>query len=677
MITREELNQLQSELQNFSAIPNETDAIEKKRNAIMSIKNEIAEKCPFVKDYEPFPNFGIMSYFQAFVVYNLHHYSDVEHFIEKHFNDIVKWEHMDQKTKDEYAAKLREHTQTVSISFSDSSGVHPDQIFTQGGIYRKYASYLTSTTYQFARKLKKDLDEKGISDFSLYYRTFLLYSAAFNDLFAVEKAMRRMGYIIVEAGVTTRDAVPSGDPYDCVKPFRNPNADPYIYYNFWGASLKKKQEQYKGKEPATGDQKATYLANYNKFKLQLEFERLFQNARASVINELPESTKKEVEFIINKLLADFIARVRQDFGSSFVIMSEKLSDWDSRTVDAAHEAELRVPTIVCYDEQSNGETSSSSIQRYIVAYSHQAVHDQLLKIAFPPKVQSTGLLRYDFWGDDYGWLVEKHKGQRGLPDDLRALFNQDDNTALFVKKVKDFIDIAETECSKAGWHTDVQNMPMALAKAKEFYQDQFFKYIQRLNDLALSEEEINNASLGWLFFTRRTVGRIRWEGLTYTNPPVGKPNMSGLYFSFAVIGSGGIFDDMKRRFLEESFVTTPEVQKIYPDLFTPLGNMQLKLDRLYAYLNRSDERVVIVSKSDFEYAVKNADFNKLLEDAKELHSTVKVKILIQILRPKFPKEWYTAVSQNCNIPKKSLKKINYDRTVYKNFKRCLEGIPLT
>ncbi len=129
--------------------------------------------------------------------------------------------------------------------------------------------------------------------------------------------------------------------------------------------------------------------------------------------------------------------------------------------------------------------------------------------------------------------------------------------------------------------------------------------------------------------------------------------------------------------LEDSEVEVDAPPTHNHGLFSPSGNQVLKFDRLYEFLHRSDSRVILVSQSDFEYAVYNADFNQIFKDAETLKSTTKVKCLIQILRDKFPDNWYDAVSRNCGIKKDSLKKINYERDTLKLFKRCLEGIPLT
>jgi hypothetical protein len=112
-------------------------------------------------------------------------------------------------------------------------------------------------------------------------------------------------------------------------------------------------------------------------------------------------------------------------------------------------------------------------------------------------------------------------------------------------------------------------------------------------------------------------------------------------------------------------------------LFEPRGNATLTLDRLYEYLTREEVHVIIVSKSDFEYAVKNADFNQIFKDAETLKKTARVKCLIQYLKEYFPKNWIEAVSRNCGKSKDSLKKINYEREGLKQFRACIRSIPIT
>ena len=675
MITRKELDEKQEALRSFVVMTNENDNIEKKRAGVQSIKTELEEECPFVKDYEAYPDFGIVNYIQDFVLYRSHLH-EIEGFVDGEYAQIQEYETLDEETKKCYADKLVEYNQATSVHYTNKSDPHPDRIFTRYGSYRRFVSYQNLPIYKVARKMRRDVEEKGEEDFSLHFRAYMLYNAAVNELATIEKTMRRMGYLIAETTIVKRSALPEGDPYADVVPFRNPDADPYIFYNFWGASLKKKQEQYSKKEVLTGDQKATFLAPFNYRKLLLEFVRLFQSARADSVIEVPELTKKELESLLSKLFNDFVERVNQEFGTSFEVLAEKCATWENRTINAAHDAEDRVPTIICLDSESDGEVSSSRIRKFIEDYCRDIIQQRLLQHAFSPRNRDIGVLRYDFWGDDYAGLVEKYKGKRGLPDDLRALFRQEDNSNLFVKKVKGFIDEAIDECAKNGWRVGTREMARTLDKAKTFFQDQFYKYNQHLEDTDLSLEEKNNASLGWIYFARRDVGRVRWEGKTNTFIPAGQPNMRGVYFTFSAMGCGQIFDDMKRRFIEDSSLPTLDPPQIRAGLFEPRGNATLNLDRLYEYLTREEVHVIIVSKSDFEYAVKNADFNQIFKDAETLKKTVRVKCLIQYLKEYFPKNWIEAVSRNCGKSKDSLKKINYERDGLKQFNVCIRSIPI-
>ena len=676
MITNKQLDDWRVALHNFVLMSNENDNIEKKRTGVLSIKTEIEQEYPYVKEYEPYPDFGVLNYTtslflcQGFI-------SEVESFVEREYETIKEYEHLDKKTIEEYAAKLEQYKQTESVRYTDRLGPHPDQIFTQHGTYRKFCAYQDNKTYLLALKLRKDLEKKGEDGFHMQFKLLMLYNAACNDLLAIEKTMRRMGYLIADTSVQTRDEVKKEDPYADVKPFRNPEADPYIYYNFWGASFRSKQEQYAGKKSLTGEQRAVILANYNLRKLEYEFERIFQAAQADIIGEVPEATKRELEKLLSKLLNDFVERVGQDFGTSFDVISDKLSNWENRTVNASHNAEDKVPTIICHDDESDGECSSSCLQKFIDTYCHEWIQNYLQSLAFAPRNKEIGILLYDFWGDDYERMAEQYRGKRGLPDELRALYKQEDDTNLLLARVKEYLDQAIDECAKNGTRVGTREMSRTLAKVKSFFQDLFFKYNDKLDSTDLSSDEKLNASLGWIYFTRRQIGRVRWMGVTYTNPPPGMKDMRGLYFTFCVHGCGEIFDEMKRRFLEDSEVevNTPPTHNY--GLFSPSGNQVLKFDRLYEFLHRADERVILVSQSDFEYAVYNADFNQIFKDAATLKSTTKVKCLIQFLRDKFPDNWYDAVSQNCGIKKDSLKKINYERDTLRLFKRCLEGILIT
>ena len=676
MITHKQLDEWRTALHNFVVMSDENDNIEKKRTGVLSIKTEIEQDCPFVKHYKPYPDFGILNYTTSLCLYQGHVY-EIERFVSNEYDKIKEYENLDQETIAEYAAKLEHYKQAESVHYTDRIGPHPDQIFTQHGSYRKFRSYQTDETYALALKLRKALEKTGEGDFDLHFKVLMLYNAASNDLAKIEKTMRRMGYVIADTTVESRDEIQKSDPYVDVKPFRNPEADPYIYYNFWGTSLKKKQEQYQGKSTLTGEQMATFLAHYNLRKFEFELERIFQSARAEVYAKIPETTKKELEKLLSKLLDDYILRVGRDFGTTFDIMAERLASWENRTKSASNAVENKVPTIVCLDDESNGSCSSSCIERYIDVYCHEKVQDYLQKLAFSPGNHDIGILLYDFWGADYDGLVEQYRGKHGLPDNLRALFNKEDNTALFLNKVKDFLDDAIDECTKNGTRVGTREMSRTLAKTKAFFQDLFFKFNERLDDTDLSNEEKMNASLGWLYFSRRDVGRIRWTGITYTNPPVGMIDMRGLYFTFTYHGCGDIFDEMKRRFLEDSEVETPASTSHSLGLFSPNGNAPLKLDRLYEYLTREDERVIIISKADFEYAIYNADFNVIFKDAETLKSMTKVKCLIKLLKEHFTKSWYDAVSRNCGIAKTNLSNINFDRGTTKLFYRCIDGIPLT
>lgn len=676
MITHTQLDEWRVALHNFVAMSDENDNIEKKRTGVLSIKTEIEQECPFVKHYEPYPDFGVLNYTTSLFMYQGYMY-EIERFVSNEYDKIKEYENLDQETIDEYAAKLEQYKQTQSVHYTDRIGPHPDQIFTQNGSYRKFCSYQKDKTYALAIKLRKALEKTGEGDFDLHFKVLMLYNAACNDLAKIEKTMRRMGYVIADTTVKSRDEVQESDPYADVKPFRNPEADPYIYYNFWGASLKKKQEQYQGKTSLTGEQRATFLAHYNLRKFEFELERLFQSARAEVYGEIPETTKKELEKLLSTLIDDFILRVGQDFGTSFDVLADKLASWENRTKNASSAAENKVPTIVCYDDESNGSCSSSCIERHIDTYCHEKIQDYLRKLAFAPKNQDIGLLLYDFWGDEYEQLAEQYRGKHGLPDNLRALYKQEDNTNMFLDKVKEFLDAAIDECLKNGTRVGTREMSRTLAKTRTFLQDLFFKYNERLDDTELSDDEKINASLGWIYFSRRDIGRVRWMGVTYTNPPPGVKDMRGLYFTFSVLGCGEIFDEMKRRFLEDAAVETPAPEKQSQGLFSPKGYVPLKLGQMYAYLTREEDRVIIVSQADFEYAVYNADFNKILEDAENLKSRTKVKCLIQVLKDYFTDNWYDAVSRNCGIKKKVLSNINYDRDTTRAFKRCIDGIPLT
>lgn len=676
MITHKQLDEWRVALHNFVAMSDENDNIEKKRTGVLSIKTEIEQECPFVKHYEPYPDFGVLNYTTSLFMYQGYMY-EIERFVSNEYDKIKEYENLDQETIDEYAAKLEQYKQTQSVHYTDRIGPHPDQIFTQNGSYRKFRSYQTDKTYALAIKLRKALEKAGEGDFDLHFKVLMLYNAASNDLAKIEKTMRRMGYIIADTTVKARNEVSDGDPYADVKPFRNPNADPGIFYNFWGKSLKKKQEQYKDKEILTGEEKATFLAPYNYRRLILEFVGIFQAARAEIANQIPDKTKKEIEDLLTKLFDDYVNRTIQEYGTSFEVLSEKIFSWENRTINAAHDAEDRVPTIVCLDSETNGETHSTCIQRHINFFCYDMVHARLQQIAFSPRNINLDFLRYDFWGDNYNSLADQYKGKRGLPDEYRALFNQDDNTAFFIKKVKEYIDMAVEELTSNGWRISTYFMSKTLAKARTFYQDLFFKFTQRLENAPLSDEEKKNAALGWLFFTKREVSHIRWEGITYTNLPPGKPDMRGAYFTFTTTGSGEIFDEMRRRYLEDVDGKEPDSTSIHLGIFDPLNNAVLKLDRLYEFLTRDDIHVIRVSKDDFEYAVFNADFNQILKDGEDLHTKTKVKCLIQFLKEKFPKKWYDAVSRNCGIEKESLKKVNFDRGPQKKFKECLSGIPLT
>lgn len=676
MITLKELDEKREALRGFVMMSNDNDNIVQKRTGIQSIKTELEEACPFVKDYEPYPDFGVISYIQDFVVYSSHLH-DIEGFVEGCYNEIKEYESLDEETKKRYANKLVEHQQTTSIHYQNSAEPHPDRIFTQFGTYRQFCSYQTSKAYIVARKMRGDLEVKGEGNFSLHFRAYMLYSAASNELASVEKTMRRIGYLIADTSIKKRDGTYDGDPYADVKPFKNPNADPGIFYNFWGKSLKKKQEQYEGKDTLTGEQKAMIYAPYNYRKLLNELVAIFQSARAELQNTIPDATKKSLEDLLSKLFDDYVERCIQEHGKSFDILLEKLDSWENRTNCAGHDAEEKVPSIVCYDSECNGECSSSCIQRHINFFIHDLIHNRLQQIAFSPQFRTLGIPRYDFWDADYERLREQFKGKRALPDDIRALFNQEDNSALFVKKVRVFIDSAIAECESNGWNISTNDMEKTLAKAKSFYQEQFFKFNERLDNSDLSEEDRTNAVLGWLFFTKRTVGRIRWEGVTYTNIPRGRPDMQGAYFTFSVTGSGAIFDEMKRRYLEDIADDKKAPKVVRLGIFEPLGNMKFDLTRMYEFLHREDQRVIIVSKADFDYAIFNGDCNQLLKDGKTLGTTTKIKCLIQFFKEKFPKKWYDTVSENSGISKESLKKVNYERGTLKKFKECIEGIPLS
>ena len=134
---------------------------------------------------------------------------------------------------------------------------------------------------------------------------------------------------------------------------------------------------------------------------------------------------------------------------------------------------------------------------------------------------------------------------------------------------------------------------------------------------------------------------------------------------------------MKSRFLEDSANADKKTGYVRRGLFDPLGNMNFDLTRLYEYLHREDDRVIVVSQSDFEDAVFNGNFNQLLADGERLGTKTKIKCLIQFFKDKFPKKWYDTVSENSGISKDSLKKVNFERGPQKKFKRCIEGIPLT
>lgn len=676
MITHKELDEKRQALHNFVVMPNDNDNIVQKRTGIQSIKTELEDECPFVKDYDPYPDFGVINYVQDFVLYSSHLH-DVEHFVERYYNEIKEYESLDEATKKTYADKLVEYRQTTFVEYQNRAEPHPDRIFTQHGTYRQFYSYQTNKAYIIARKMRGDLEEKGEGDFSLHFRAYMLYNAAINELATVEKTMRRIGYLIADTSVKKRDDVPEGDPYADVRPFRNPNADPGIFYNFWGATLKKKQEQYQGKETLTGEQKAMILAPYNYRKLLNELVAIFQAARAEQKNQIPDATKNALEEMLTKLFNNYVERMIQEHGKSFDVLLEKIDTWENRTNCAGHDAEEKVPTIVCYDSECEGECSSSCIQNHINFFIHELAHNRLQQIAFSPKFRELGIPRYDFWEGEYENLRNQYKGKRGLPDDIRALFNQEDNDAMFVKKVRVFIDSAVAECANNGWNISTSAMAATLAKAKEYYQEQFFKFNERLDNTDLTDEDKMNAALGWLFFSRRTVGRIRWEGISYTNVPLGKPDMRGAYFTFSVTGSGAIFDEMKRRFLEDFDTEKPAENTFHRNLFEPLGNMQFNLTRLYEYLHREDDRVILVSQSDFEYAVYNGDFNQLLEDGTTLGTRTKIKVLIQFFKERFPDKWYDTVSDNCGIKKKVLSNINFDRDTTRLFKRCIEGIPLS
>lgn len=676
MITLKELDEKRQALNDFVVMSNDNDNIIKKRTGVQSIKAELEQACPFVKDYEPYPDFRVVNYIQDFVLYSskLH---EVEAFVENDYDEIKEYESLDEETKEEYKAKLYQYKDSMSVYYTNSPEPHPDRIFTQGGSYRLFCSYQNNPAYLVARKMRGTLEENGEGNFGLHFRTYMVYSAAVNELAIIERTMRRTGYLIADTTVKKRDAVPDGDPYADVRPFRNPNADPGIFYNFWGKELKKKQEQYDGKETLTGEQKAMILAPYNYRKFLNELIAVFQAARAESSNTIPETTKVALEDLLTKLFNDYVERMLQEYGKSFDIMLEKLNSWENRTTNAGHDAEEKVPTIVCYDSECEGETSSSCLERHINSFSQELVYNRLQQIAFSPRFKELGIPRYDFWDGEYENLRTQYKGKRGLPDEVRALFNTEDNSALFVKKVRVFIDDAVDECSKNGWNVSTKDMHNALEKAKAFYQEQFFKFNDRLEKTDLSEEEKTNAILGWLYFTKRTVSRIRWEGLSYTNAPLGNPDMRGVYFTFSHTGSGAIFDEMKSRFIEDSDDSEEKPGHKSLGRFNPLGNMNFDLTRLYEFLHREDDRVITVSQEDFEYAVFNGDFNQLLSDGERLGTKTKIKCLIQFFKDKFPKAWYDTVSENCGISKDSLKKVNYERGPQKMFKRCIEGIPLT
>jgi len=676
MITVKELDEKRQALHDFVVMSNDNDNIIKKRTGVQSIKAELEQACPYVKDYEPYPDFRVMNYIQDFVLYSSHLH-DVEHFVERYYDEIKEYESLDEETKKAYAAKLWEYRDTTSVHYQNKPDPHPDQIFTHYGSYRQFCSYQNNKTYLVARKMRGALEESGEGEFSLHFRAYMLYNAAVNELAIIEKTMRRTGYIIADTTVKKRDELPDGDPYADVRAFKNPNADPGIFYNFWGKELKKNQEKYAGKESLTGEQKAMILAPYNYRKFLNELVAVFQAARAEVNNTIPETTKAALEDLLTKLFNDYVERMLQENGKSFDIMLEKLDSWENRTNSAGHDAEEKVPTIVCYDSECEGETSSSCLQRHINFFIHELVHNRLQQIAFSPRFRELGIPRYDFWNGEYEKLRDQYKGKRGLPDEIRALFNQEDNSALFVKKVRVFIDSAVDECAKNGWNVSTTDMANALEQAKAFYQEQFFKFNERLEKTDLPEEDKTNAILGWLFFTKRTVSRIRWEGISYTNVPRGKPDMRGAYFTFSYTGSGAIFDEMKSRFLEDSANADKKPGYVRRGLFDPLGNMNFDLTRLYEYLHREDDRVIVVSQSDFEDAVFNGNFNQLLADGERLGTKTKIKCLIQFFKDKFPKKWYDTVSENSGISKDSLKKVNFERGPQKKFKRCIEGIPLT
>lgn len=671
-----DLDEKRQALNDIVLMPNDNDNIVQKHTGIISIKTELEQEYPFVKDYEPYPDFGVINYVQDFVIYrsSLH---EIAAFVDGCFDEIKEYESLDEDTKKQYADKLVKYNQAESIHYSNIAEPHPDRIFTRYGSYRKFVSYQNHPLYKVARKMHDDLEERGEGEFDLHFRAYMLYCAAVNDLAKTEKTMRRIGYLVADTTVKKREVFPEGDPYADVRPFKNPNADPGIFYNFWGKNLKRMQDKYTGKDMLTGEQKATIYAPFNYRKLLNELIAIFQSARAEFKGTVPEETKKALEDLLTKLFNDYVDRTIQEHGKSFAVLLEKLLSWENRTNNAGHEAEEKVPTIVCYDVDCEGETSSSILQRHIDVFIHELIHNRLQQIAFSSRYRELGILLYDFWDTEFESLREQFKGKRGLPDDIRALFNQEDNSALFVKNVRVFIDSAVQECSNNGWNISTADMQKTLTKAKAFYQDQFFKFNERLDKTDLSETDKTNAVLGWLYFTRRTVGRIRWEGLTYTNVPRGTPDMRGAYFTFSVTGSGAIFDEMKRRFLEDAAVGEEMPTTDTQGRFEPLGNMRFNLTRLYEFLHREDERVIIVSQSDFEYAVFNADFNQLLKDGAVLGTKTKIKCLIQFLKEKFPKKWYDTVCENSGISKESLKKVNYDRDALRKFRKCIEGIPLS
>ena len=635
MISKEYLEERLQALHDFVELPNDSVNIEKKRKGIQSIETELAQVCPSVREYEPYPDYGVMNYQQDFARLPQTTMQKIVSFVAQQYSTIKEYEGIDEGTKKLYNNKLKEYYRP-SFYIAPVNPDDPDCIFMSDGSYRQFCSYQSNKAYLVARKMRGVLEEKGEEYFLLHFHIYLLYSAAINELAEVEKAEQAISILIKR-----RDGTPEARPNDD-NVFPDPESSPEAYNSL----------------------------------LLLEFIRIFQSAEAALMNTVPEGTKEEIGDILTRLVDNYWEWAKKKYGSSFEMLSQKLSSWENLIADIAQQTEEKIPRIVCYDSQASGDTSSSCIKRYIISNCKNQVNNHLRQLAFCPRGREIGIIHYNFWGDNYETLVEQYRGKRGLPDAFRALFKQEDNDALLKKKVVALIAQAIDESQGNATKTDSDIKSLVLAKVKAYCQQLFFSYCEYLEGSSLSKIEKDNASLGWIYFTKVIVGNIAIPKHSYTEGSMVNHVGGDEANTLLSLGSGEIFEDMRSRFIIDNSSLPTIPNNAHCNRFVPQGNKKLKLDRLYEYLSRDDVRVIIVSKTEFENAVYNADVTKLFEDAESLGSKTKVKILIQVLKSYFPVEWYDAVSGNCGMNKTELSNINYQRSSMKEFKKVLKSIPL-